>query len=631
MRRLPVSISILTVLFFIFSLTSNILISDPAAANAEDRKVIKKKIKKKVTIKKTDGQITIKKKVNIKKVVKKGGRHDDDKDNDRRGGNGVPKQIRKLNAKLNALQTQVNTIELTPGPQGEQGDPGPVGPQGPAGNDGADGAQGPVGPIGATGAAGTNGTNGADGADGSAGADGQNGVNGQDGADGAQGPVGPIGATGTAGTNGTNGADGADGQDGVNGQDGADGAQGPVGPIGATGAAGTNGANGTNGVDGQGGVNGQDGADGAQGPVGLTGPAGVAGPQGPQGNPGTPKLHYVTGQDVQDGRDDGIITGRVLSFIKESSTSLLRVTYSDNIRVHSAGTSFQWKVLLDGAGTNIITSLHNTASGNVSVNSHRQSTVIGYLSGVPAGVHTLSARVTQIGGTPGGDAFTGWNSTFLLQAEEIENPVTLTTGLVGYWPLDGNFQDHSVSGIHGSPNGNVGTTASNVKFGQSGTFDGNGDYIRVANNPAFTFGAGSSFTLSAWVWPNTTTGVHRIITNDENGFDLRIISNQYQFEFKPSGQPGQSLISSIPPVGGQWSLVTLVKTPSVITIYVNGIAGGTLVIADGPLSSTHDLTIGSYTPGTSEFFNGLMDDVAIWNRALTFSEITQLLSQPVLP
>ena len=547
MRRLPVSISILTVLFFIFSLTSNILISDPAAAHADDRKVIKKKIKKKVTIKKTDGQITIKKKVNIKKVVKKGGRHDDDKDNDRRGGNGVPKQIRKLNAKLNALQTQVNTIELTPGPQGEQGDPGPVGPQGPAGNDGADGAQG------------------------------------------------------------------------------------PVGPIGATGAAGTNGANGTNGVDGQGGVNGQDGADGAQGPVGLTGPAGVAGPQGPQGNPGTPKLHYVTGQDVQDGRDDGIITGRVLSFIKESSTSLLRVTYSDNIRVHSAGTSFQWKVLLDGAGTNIITSLHNTASGNVSVNSHRQSTVIGYLSGVPAGVHTLSARVTQIGGTPGGDAFTGWNSTFLLQAEEIENPVTLTTGLVGYWPLDGNFQDHSVSGIHGSPNGNVGTTASNVKFGQSGTFDGNGDYIRVANNPAFTFGAGSSFTLSAWVWPNTTTGVHRIITNDENGFDLRIISNQYQFEFKPSGQPGQSLISSIPPVGGQWSLVTLVKTPSVITIYVNGIAGGTLVIADGPLSSTHDLTIGSYTPGTSEFFNGLMDDVAIWNRALTFSEITQLLSQPVLP
>jgi MSHA biogenesis protein MshQ len=188
-----------------------------------------------------------------------------------------------------------------------------------------------------------------------------------------------------------------------------------------------------------------------------------------------------------------------------------------------------------------------------------------------------------------------------------------------------------VSGLGGTPNGDVATTASNVKFGQSGSFDGNGDYIRVANNQAFTFGAGSSFTLSAWVWPNTTTGVHRIITNDENGFDLRIISNTYNFEFKPSGQPGQNLISSIAPVGGQWNLVTVVKTPTVITMYINGVSGGTLAIADGPLSSTHDLTIGSYTPGTSEFFNGLMDDVAIWNRALSYTEITQLLSQPVLP
>jgi len=526
---------------------------------------------------------------------------DKDKDDDKGKKKGIRHRVDALETQTTDLQNQIDTIELTPGPQGD------TGPQGPQGLPGADGA---TGPQGATGPAGPQGDTGLQGV---AGATGVQGDTGPAGAVGATGPQGPVGATGSAG---------------------ADGATGPQGPVGATGSAGADGADGADGATGPQGVagaTGPQGDTGLQGQVGFQGPQGDTGPEGPQGIPGTPKLHYVMGVDVQDGRENGPINGRVLSFVKESSTSLLRVTYSDNIRVVTTNSSFQWKVFLDGAGTNIITSLHNTTQdGTTGVNSHRQSTVIGYLAGVPAGAHTMTIRVAQIGG-PAGDAHTGWNSTFVLQAEEIENPVTLTTGLVGYWPLDGDFLDHSVSGLGGTPNGDVATTASNVKFGQSGSFDGNGDYIRVANNQAFTFGAGSSFTLSAWVWPNTTTGVHRIITNDENGFDLRIISNTYNLEFKPSGQPGQSLISSIAPVGGQWSLVTVVKTPSVITIYINGVAGGTLAIADGPLSSTHDITIGSYTPGTSEFFNGLLDDVAIWNRALSYTEITQLLSQPVLP
>jgi len=512
---------------------------------------------------------------------------DKDKDDDKGKKKGIRHRVDALETQTTDLQNQIDTIELLEGPKGDTGPQGPTGPQGADGAVGATGATGPAGPQGDTGPQGV------------AGATGAQGDTGSTGADGATGPQGPVGATGSAGADGADGADGATGAQGDTGSAGADGATGPQGPVGATGSAGADGA---------------DGADGAT---------------GPQGIPGTPKLHYVTGVNIGDGTSNGFINGRVLGFYKENASSLLRVTYSDNFEVFGQGKSVQWKIFLDGVGTNIITSIHNYDSSGTQ-NIHRQSTVLGFLAGVSTGAHTLSVRVTPIGGS-GGSTYTGWNSTFVLQVEELENPVTLTTGLVGYWPMDGDFLDHSVSGIHGTPNGDVTTTASNVKFGQSGSFDGNGDYIRVANNQAFTFGAGSSFTLSAWVWANTTTGVHRIITNDENGFDLRIISNTYNFEFKPSGQPGQNLISSIAPVGGQWNLVTVVKTPTVITMYINGVSGGTLAIADGPLSSTHDLTIGSYTPGTSEFFNGLMDDVAIWNRALSYTEITQLLSQPVLP
>ncbi len=72
---------------------------------------------------------------------------DDDQDNDRIG----------LKHRVDALEVQVNNIELTPGPegpQGPQGDPGPQGPQGEQGIQGiagADGATGPQGPAGPTG------------------------------------------------------------------------------------------------------------------------------------------------------------------------------------------------------------------------------------------------------------------------------------------------------------------------------------------------------------------------------------------------------------------------------------------------------------------------------------------------
>lgn len=132
MLRPPLLSSFLILFFFIFSLTFNLFDSSFASlAMADEKKIIKKN--KKITIKKKDGKITIKK--SFKKVVKK---RDSDKDrDDDRGGKGLPKQIRKLQAQINALQNELDNIQLTPGPQGE---PGPAGPQGPAGNDGADGA-----------------------------------------------------------------------------------------------------------------------------------------------------------------------------------------------------------------------------------------------------------------------------------------------------------------------------------------------------------------------------------------------------------------------------------------------------------------------------------------------------------
>lgn len=187
MPRKPRVVSLFTVLFFLLSLTSNIFGSSFLApvAMADEKKVIKKKTK--VTFKKYDSKIIIKK--NTKKVIKSNN-HDKDKDHDR-GGNGVKKQIRKLNAKLNALQTHVDGLEG--GVQGPQGEPGLAGSQGPAGANGIDGAQGPKGDTGDTGSAGSQGPAGANGVDGAQGLKGNTGDTGPAGPQGEQGPKGDAG------------------------------------------------------------------------------------------------------------------------------------------------------------------------------------------------------------------------------------------------------------------------------------------------------------------------------------------------------------------------------------------------------------------------------------------------------
>jgi hypothetical protein len=195
MRRLPVTISIFTILFFIFSLTGNVLIADPAFSNVA--------------------------------FAKKG---DDDKDKDK-GKKGIKHRVDALESQTTDLQNQINTIELTPGPKGEIG---AIGPQGPVGNDGVVGTTGPVGPQGPAGPAG------ADGTDGLAGAAGPQGPQGQVGFQGPQGDPGPQGPAGPAGADGTDGLAGAAGPQGPQGQVGFQGPQGDPGPQGPTGADGTN-------------------------------------------------------------------------------------------------------------------------------------------------------------------------------------------------------------------------------------------------------------------------------------------------------------------------------------------------------------------------------------------------------
>ena len=130
---------------------------------------------------------------------------DDDK-NELKGNKRLRAAVSDLQSVAQSLQTQINEIQLIPGPPGADGKDGAQGPQGVAGKDGVDG---------------TNGTNGIDGINGTNGIDGTNGTNGKDGVDGRDGAdstvAGPPGPQGVDGFQGPQGEPGPPGPSGVSG------------------------------------------------------------------------------------------------------------------------------------------------------------------------------------------------------------------------------------------------------------------------------------------------------------------------------------------------------------------------------------------------------------------------------
>jgi hypothetical protein len=109
-----------------------------------------------------------------------------------------------------------------------------------------------------------------------------------------------------------------------------------------------------------------------------------------------------------------------LNFTKVYDSSRLRITYSDNFRINLLNYGKKWEVLLDGASIASPCELSTSVYASPLYNHHRTTAIFGYADGVAAGAHQLTVNVGPAPGYTGAaDAYTGWNSTFLLEVEEI--------------------------------------------------------------------------------------------------------------------------------------------------------------------------------------------------------------------
>jgi hypothetical protein len=218
-----------------------------------------------------------------------------------------------------------------------------------------------------------------------------------------------------------------------------------------------------------------------------------------------------------------------------------------------------------------------------------------------------------------------------------------TAGLVAYYPFDGNASDQSGNGHDGTVNGATLTTDRYGVAGSAYSFDGIDDYVSVPYADAFQLPV---FTLSAWVRPTVdlsaatrpawVVGRGEDFVTDNAAFNLLVaqptspLANGVSVLYETSGGGDRFFETGVYPDVGDWThLVASRGADLQLSIYSDGALIGQTPSTSVPASNSfQDLLIGAYwfvpTPATAtitNFFPGGIDDVAIYDRALTPAQI----------
>lgn len=193
------------------------------------------------------------------------------------------------------------------------------------------------------------------------------------------------------------------------------------------------------------------------------------------------------------------------------------------------------------------------------------------------------------------------------------------SGLVSSWHMNeasGTFVgDTSGNSISGTA---TGTTIVAGKFGNARSFGGSS---KVQTATPLITGTGD-FSLEAWVYPTVSGGVDYIAGNYGYGNTTGIEFYKNTANNTLYAYVGNQYIAGTIALNlNAWNHVVLTRTSGAGVLYVNGVAGGTGTISSS-IGSGLNFTIGNGPDYTSEVFDGNIDEVRVYSRALSASEIS---------
>jgi hypothetical protein len=200
----------------------------------------------------------------------------------------------------------------------------------------------------------------------------------------------------------------------------------------------------------------------------------------------------------------------------------------------------------------------------------------------------------------------------------------LDTDPVSYWRL-GESSGTSAADSKGSNTGTYTNAPTLVQpgalAGDSNTavsFDGSNDYVRVPT--AASLNITSAITIEAWIQVRAWDyNWQAIVTKGDSDYRLHRWMNSDNLSFDTNG--GYDVQGAANVNDGSWHHVVATWDGSTKYMYVDGVLDTTLAFT-GPLANnSYDLAIGENLEMTGRYWDGLIDEVAVYNRALSATEV----------
>jgi Concanavalin A-like lectin/glucanases superfamily len=205
-------------------------------------------------------------------------------------------------------------------------------------------------------------------------------------------------------------------------------------------------------------------------------------------------------------------------------------------------------------------------------------------------------------------------------------------GMVSWWKAEGNANDSQ-----DSHNGTVNdATFAPGEVGQAFTFDGTDDSVSIPSSSDWNFGTGD-FTFDFWEKSSASSETREYALS----FDPVQDTTNLEFNFNDSNiglwvywnGGGGPLGTNAIQVGtggqytdGQWHHIALTRSGSTLTLYIDGVAVGTATYSDPiDLSGGNNNYLGKYA-GNNFFWNGQIDEVEIFKRGLTGTEVARIFN-----
>jgi hypothetical protein len=203
----------------------------------------------------------------------------------------------------------------------------------------------------------------------------------------------------------------------------------------------------------------------------------------------------------------------------------------------------------------------------------------------------------------------------------------VSADLVGHWKFDGNLDDSagSANGTFdgGMPNYVVG------KFEQALEFDGTDDFVNLPYTSDPTV-----YTISAWVKPARTSPASIVVRTSDAGptthwsHQLRIQSSGVFEHYAWDGSERRVLGTTVIKAGTWYSVVLVATNNGDVRLYVNGQEEGTATTVGTLWADGDRFLVGSNSGHGMGWFEGVVDDLRIYDKVLSAAEIAKLASRP---